>query len=40
MSLVPVLPVPLASQLSLVLIAVGLLVFLLAALQERWRRHG
>lgn len=40
MSLVPVMPVPLASQLSLALIAAGLLLFLLAALQQRWRRHG
>lgn len=36
---VPVLPVPLATSLSLALIATGLLVFLLAALQQRWHRH-
>lgn len=37
--LVPLLPVQLATRLSLGLIAAGLLLFLLAALQQRWRAH-
>lgn len=40
MSVVPVLPVRLATQLSLGLIASGLLLFALAALQQRFRRQG
>ena len=40
MSMVPVLPVRLASELSLGLIAGGLLLFALAALQQRWGRDG
>lgn len=37
--LVPLLPVALATRLSLALIASGLLVFMLAALSQRWWRH-
>lgn len=40
MTMVPMLPVRLATQLSLGLIAGGLLLFALAALQQRWSRHG
>lgn len=36
---VPVMPVPMATPLSLALVAAGLLVFLLAALKQRWHRH-
>jgi hypothetical protein len=36
---VPVMPVPLATRLSVALIAAGLLLFLLAALQQHWRSH-
>jgi hypothetical protein len=36
---VPVMPVPMATPLSLALVAAGLLVFLVAALKQRWHRH-
>ena len=39
MVLVPLLPVALATRLSLALIATGLLVFLLAALSQHWWGH-
>ena len=39
MALVPLLPVALATRLSLALIAIALLVFLLAALAQHWWRH-
>lgn len=38
-NLVPLLPVALATRLSLALIAVGLLVFIVAGLAQRWWRH-
>jgi hypothetical protein len=40
LSLVPVLDVPLTTRLSLVLIAAGLLLFLLTALLQQWRGHA
>ena len=39
MDLVPLLPVALATRLSLALIATGLLMFILAALSQQWWRH-
>lgn len=36
---VPVIPMPLAAELSAGLLAAGLLIVLLAALQQRWQRH-
>ena len=39
MNLVPLIPVALATRLSLALIATGLLVFVLAAMAQQWWRH-
>ncbi|MFM7314659.1 MAG: hypothetical protein ACKO0M_16115 [Cyanobium sp.] len=39
MDLVPLLPVALATRLSLTLIATGLLIVILAALSQRWWHH-
>lgn len=39
LAVVPVIPVSLAVQLSVALIAAGLLVFAIASLQELWKRQ-
>jgi hypothetical protein len=38
LAVVPVIPVSLAVQLCLALVALGLLVFAMASLQQRWNR--
>ena len=39
MVIVPLLPVAIATRLSLALIATGLLIFILAAVSQQWWRH-